>query len=493
MQDGIKKESRITPLDTSKLERIPPYNLEAEESLLGSMLISREAIASIIEITATGDFYRKSNQEVFNAILELFAKGEPVDPITVADYMKKKGILDEVGGKTFIHSLISNIPLAANAEYYGHIVRNHSILRKLIYAATEIATMGYEVPEDLSATVDKAQELIFSIYQDLNKGSSRSQISSIKDIVTEAYERVEQLHESGLEVSGIPSGFIDFDKLTSGLQKSDMTVIAARPGMGKTAFVLGIARHVAIKEKIPVAIFSLEMSKQQLAQRLMSAEAKIDLQKLRDGKIRENEWTRLGRAIEKLSESKIYVDDTAFLTVMDLRSRARMMVSNFGIKLLIVDYLQLMSSTSNYRGNKVQEITEISQNLKGIAKELDIPVIAVSQLSREVEKRESKRPLLADLRESGSIEQDADLVAFIYRDEYYEKENTKRPGEAELIIGKHRNGPIGKVNLQFNKRFALFSNLAGSFKVEKSNIDNQQPDVEYVKDSQANDRGEKNV
>ena len=484
---------RITPLDTSKLERIPPYNLEAEESLLGSMLISREAITLVAEITDAQDFYRKSNQEVFVAIIELFSKGEPVDPITVADYLKKKGLLDEVGGKTFIHSLISNIPLAANAEYYASIVRNHSILRKLIYAATKIATMGYEVPEDLSATVDKAQELIFSIYQDLNKGSNSSQITVMKDIVSEVYEQVEHLFETGSDISGIPTGFIDFDQLTSGLQKSDMVVIAARPGMGKTSFALGIARHVAIKEKLPVAIFTLEMSKQQVAQRLMSAEAGIDLQRLRNGRIKENEWTGLARAIEKLSESKIYVDDTVFLTVMDLRSRARMMVGNYGIKLIILDYLQLMAATSNYRGNRVLEITEISQNLKSIAKELNIPVIAVSQLSRGVEKRDSKIPNLADLRESGSIEQDADLVAFIYRDEYYEKENTKKPGEAELIIAKHRNGPIGKVKLQFNAKFALFSNLAESFRTEKSKIDNQPPDDRLKKDQQAKNRGEKNV
>jgi len=458
MLDKLKKDSRLMPLDTSRLQRIPPYNIEAEESLLGSMLISRDAVATIIEIAKADDFYRSSNQMIFEAILEMYSKGEPSDPITVADHLKKKGILDEVGGKTFIHSLISNIPLAANAEYYAKIVRNHSILRKLIYAATEIATMGYEVPEDLSATVDKAQELIFSIYKDLNSGNSRNAISAMKDIVSEVYEQIEALHESGSDISGIPTGFIDFDKYSSGLQNSDLVVIAARPGMGKTAFVLGIAKNIAMKEKIPIAIFSLEMSKQQVAQRLMSAQSGIDLQRLRDGKIRENEWTRLASAIEKLAECKLYIDDSAFLTVMDLRSRARMMASTYGIKMIVVDYLQLMQSTSNYRGNKVQEITEISQNLKGIAKELNIPVIAVSQLSREVEKREKKRPQLSDLRESGSIEQDADVVVFIYRDEYYDEQSSKK-GQAELIIAKHRNGPTGKVDLQFNKRYALFSNL----------------------------------
>ncbi len=466
MQDQIKKEGKLYPLDTSKLERIPPYNIEAEESLLGAMLISRDAIISVIEVVTAEDFYRKSNQEVFNTVKELYVKGEPADPITVADHLGKRGLLDEVGGKTFVHSLISNIPLAANAEYYAQIVRSNSILRKLIYAATEIATMGYEVPQDLNSTVDKAQQLIFSIYKDLNRGSTRDKVSVMKDIVTEAYELVEVLHEAKSDISGIPTGYIDFDRITSGFQNSDLIVIASRPGMGKTSLVMGMAKHIATREKLPIAIFSLEMSKQQVALRLMSAESRINLQKLRDGKIKDDEWIRLARAVEKLAECKIYIDDTAFLTVMDLRSRARMMVSTNNIKLIIVDYIQLMQSTTNYRGNKVLEITEISQNLKGIAKELNIPVVAVSQLSREVEKREKKRPLLADLRESGSIEQDADLVAFIYRDDYYEKDESKHTGKAEIMIAKHRNGPTGKLDLRFNKEFASFSNLSKSYQTE---------------------------
>lgn len=466
MQEQIKKERELVPLDTSRLERIPPYNIEAEESLLGSMLISRDAIVSIIELVAAEDFYRKSNREVFNAIIELYIKGEPADPITVADCLKRKGLLDEVGGKTFIHSLISNIPLAANAVYYARIVRNNSILRKLIYAATEIATMGYEVPDDLQSTVDKAQQLVFSVYKDLNSGSAGDRISVMKDIVSEAYEQVEILHEAGSDISGIPSGYVDYDHFTSGFQNSDLIVIAARPGMGKTSFVLGIAKYIAMKEKLPVAIFSLEMSKQQIALRMISAESKIDLQRVRDGKIKDDEWIQLARSVEKLADCKIFIDDTAFLTIMDLRARARMMASTNNIKLIIVDYMQLMQSTTNYKGNKVLETTEISQNLKGIAKELNIPVIAVSQLSREVEKRDDKRPNLADLRESGSIEQDADLVTFIYRDDYYAKDESRNSVKAEIIIAKHRNGPTGKSALQFNKKIALFSNLSESYQKE---------------------------
>ena len=466
MKEQIKREGKLSPLDTSKLERIPPYNIEAEESLLGSMLISRDAIVSVMEIVDEGDFYRKSNQEIFNTIMELYIKGEPADPITIADNLKKKGLLDEVGGKTYIHSLISNVPLASNAEYYAQIVRSNSILRKLIYAATKIATMGYEVPEDLGSTVDRAQQLIFEVYKDLSGGSEKAKVAVMKNVVTEAYELIEALHEAKSDISGVPSGYIDYDQMTSGFQNSDLIVIAARPGMGKTSFVLGMARNVAMLEKIPVAIFSLEMSKQQVAQRLMSAEAKINLHSLRKGKIKESQWSQLARAVERLSECKIYIDDTAFLTVMDLRARARMMVSVNNVKLIIVDYLQLMQSTTNYRGNKVLEITEISQNLKGIAKELNVPVVAVSQLSREVEKRDKKRPILADLRESGSIEQDADLVTFIYRDDYYEEDETKHTGKAEIRISKHRNGPIGKVGMYFNKEYALFSNLSKSFQVE---------------------------
>jgi len=259
---------------------------------------------------------------------------------------------------------------------------------------------------------------------------------------------------------------VDYDQLTSGFQNSDLIIIAARPGMGKTSFVLGIARNIAMREKLPVAIFSLEMSKQQIALRLMSAESRINLHNLRKGKIKDDEWAKLARAVERLSECKIYIDDTAFLNVMDLRARARMMVTTNDVKLIIVDYLQLMQPTTNYRGNKVLEITEISQNLKGIAKELNIPVIAVSQLSREVEKRDKKRPFLADLRESGSIEQDADIVVFIYRGDYYEEDENKHTGEAEIIVAKHRNGPTGKINMQFNKEFALFSNLSKPYQIE---------------------------
>jgi len=396
MQNQFKKTGQVMPLDTSRLDRVPPYNLEAEESVLGSMLISREAIMTVLEILSEEDFYRKSNQEIFRSIKELFAAGEPIDVITLADYLQKKNLLEETGGNTYIHSLISSIPLAANAEHYARIVKHNAVLRKLIYAATEIATMGYEVPEDLYSTVDRSQQLIFSIYQDLNNDKRSGKFSVIKDVLSEVYEQVESLYSKKSKITGVPTGYTDLDKLTSGLHASDLIIIASRPGMGKTSFALGIARNAAMAEKIPVAIFSLEMSKEQIAQRLMCSESRIDLHRLRSGNLRDDEWVKLAGAIETLAECNIYIDDAAFLTIMDLRSRARMLASSYGIKLLIVDYLQLLQSGVNYKENRVLEVTDISRNLKSIAKELKIPVIAVSQLSREVEKRESKKPFLAD-------------------------------------------------------------------------------------------------
>jgi replicative DNA helicase len=461
MQNQAKRSNQVKPLDTSKLDRVPPYNLEAEESTLGSMLISREAVMAVIEILSEEDFYRKTNQEIFKSLKELFAKGEPIDTITAADYLKKKGILEEVGDNTYIHSLVSNLPLAANAAYYARIVKHMAVLRRLIYAATEIAVMGYEVPENLSLTIDKAQQLIFSIYQDVNNDSKSGKFSAIKDVLSDVYTQVTNLYEKKSSMTGIATGFIDLDKKTSGLQDSDLIIIASRPGMGKTSFAMQIARNAAMIEKIPVAFFSLEMSKEQIAQRLMCSEARIDLQRLRSGNLRDDEWPKLGRAIENLAQCDIYIDDAAFLTVMDLRSRARMLVSSHGIKLLIVDYLQLMQSGINFKENRVLEITEISRNLKGIAKELKIPVIALSQLSREVEKRDKKRPVLADLRESGAIEQDADMVLLLYRDDYYD-ETSSEAGLAEINIAKHRNGPTGTIKLKFFKEYTLFVNASNT-------------------------------
>lgn len=441
-------------LDTCHLDRVPPHNIEAEESLLGAMMISKDAVLTASEIVDMDDFYRDSNREVYRAITNLYSQGEPVDPVTVAEELKKMGSLEKVGGKVFIHSLVSNVPIAANARYYATIVNNNALLRRLINAATRIATMGYEVPSDIESTIDKAEQLIF----DVSKQRHKSKPSSLKELLAETFEQIEKLYDSKSYMTGLPTGYIEFDKKTAGLQPSDLIVVAARPAMGKTSFVLGIAQHVALVEKKALAIFSLEMSKQQLTQRLMCSEARIDASRLRSGTLRDEDWPKLSRAVGRLAEAQIFIDDTASITLLELRAKIRRLMARQELSLIIVDYLQLMQAGVNYE-NRQQEISDISRSLKILGRELNIPVIAVSQLSRAVEQRTNKRPMLADLRESGAIEQDADLVVFIYRDEVY-NEDTEDRGIAEVIIGKHRNGPTGMVKMAFLEQYTKFTNLA---------------------------------
>jgi replicative DNA helicase len=441
-------------LDTSRLDRVPPHNIEAEESLLGAMMISKDAVLTASEIVDIDDFYRDSNREVYRAITNLYSQGEPVDPVTVAEELKKMGSLEKVGGKVFIHSLVSNVPIAANAKYYATIVNNNALLRRLINAATRIATMGYEVPSDIESTIDKAEQLIF----DVSKARHKSKPSSLKELLAETFEQIEKLYDSKSYLTGLPTGYIEFDKKTAGLQPSDLIVVAARPAMGKTSFTLGIAQHVALVEKKALAIFSLEMSKQQLTQRLMCSEARIDASRLRSGTLRDEDWPKLSRAVGRLAEAQIFIDDTASITLLELRAKIRRLMARQELSLIIVDYLQLMQAGVNYE-NRQQEISDISRSLKILGRELNIPVIAVSQLSRAVEQRTNKRPMLADLRESGAIEQDADLVVFIYRDEVY-NEDTEDRGIAEVIIGKHRNGPTGMVKMAFLEQYTKFTNLA---------------------------------
>ncbi|GFP22024.1 replicative DNA helicase [Candidatus Hakubella thermalkaliphila] len=441
-------------LDTSRLDRVPPHNIEAEESLLGAMMISKDAVLTASEIVDMDDFYRDFNREVYRAITNLYSQGEPVDPVTVAEELKKMGFLEKVGGKVFIHSLVSNVPIAANAKYYATIVNNNALLRRLINAATRIATMGYEVPSDIESTIDKAEQLIF----DVSKQRHKSKLSSLKELLAETFEQIEKLYDSKSYLTGLPTGYIEFDKKTAGLQPSDLIVVAARPAIGKTSFTLGIAQHVALVEKKAVAIFSLEMSKQQLTQRLMCSEARIDASRLRSGTLRDEDWPKLSRAVGRLAEAQIFIDDTASITLLELRAKIRRLMARQELSLIIVDYLQLMQAGLNYE-NRQQEISDISRSLKILGRELNIPVIAVSQLSRAVEQRSNKRPMLADLRESGAIEQDADLVVFIYRDEVY-NEDTEDRGIAEVIIGKHRNGPTGMVKMAFLEQYTKFTNLA---------------------------------
>lgn len=449
---AIKKSKNS--LDLTRLDRIPPHNIEAEESILGAMMISQDAIAVAGEVLDEDDFYRNAHRKIYNSIKNLYVRGEAADPITVVEELKKMNILEEVGGRAYIHTLVSNVPLAANARHYSTIVAQNATLRRLIEAATKIATMGYEVPEDLEKTIDTAEQLIFSVSKRRLKGD----FTILKDLLTEGFEQIEKLHEKGSQITGLPTGYTDFDRLTTGLQKSDLIIIAGRPSMGKTSFVLGTAQHIGLNFKKPVAIFSLEMARHQLSQRIMCSEARIDASRLRTGRLKEEDWPKLAKTVGELAESPIYIDDTASINVMELRAKARRLMTQKDLALIIVDYLQLMTGPLGLQ-NRQQEISEISRSLKILGRELNVPIVAVSQLSRACELRQDKRPQLADLRESGAIEQDADLVAFIYRDELYYPDS-EDAGIAEILIRKHRNGPTGVIRLAFLSQFTKFVDLA---------------------------------
>lgn len=442
-------------LTTVPLERVLPHNMEAEQSLLGSMLLSHEAIPDAIDVGVTADdFYREAHGHIFNAITHLYATGEPSDPITVSEELKSLGVLEDVGGQLYLHTLMSVVPTAANARYYAQIVQRNALLRALIHVANQVASLAYESPEDVNAAVDRAESLIFQV---AHKRISEKFVH-IKGLLEESFEAIEKLNLENRRVTGLPTGFLDLDEKTAGLQPSDLIIIASRPGMGKTSLVLNIAQHVALTEKIPVAIFSLEMSRLQLAQRLMCSEARIDASALRTGSLRDDDWPKLSRAMGRLADAPILIDDTANITAMEIRAKARRLMAQYKLGLVVVDYLQLMQGERRSE-NRQQEISDISRSLKILGRELNIPIIAVSQLSRQVEHRERKRPVLADLRESGAIEQDADLVTFIYREEYYDKDSADK-GVAELIIAKHRNGPTGEIRLAFMPQYTKFANLA---------------------------------
>lgn len=432
------------------IEKLPPQNLDAESSTLGAMLIERDAIAKVVEVINPSDFYKDSHQSIYGVIFHLFENGDPVDLITVTEELKKRNQLEAVGGVSYLTALINSVPTAANVEYYAYIVKEKSELRNLIYSGTSIVQMGYEAKESVEEIIDKSEQLIFSIAQRRTKRD----FMPLKSILTGTFEKIEELYARKAHVTGVPSGFKELDYYTAGLQPSEFIVIAARPSMGKTALALNIARNVAVKEKLPVAFFSLEMSRDQMVQRLICSEARINAQRLRTGHLEEADWPHITRAMAVLSEAPIYIDDSAAVTVLEMRSKARRLKVKYGLELLIVDYLQLIRGSRRIE-NRTQEISEISRQIKGLAKELNIPVIAISQLSREVEKRVDKHPFLADLRESGAIEQEADVVAFIYRDEYYNP-NTDKVNIAEIILAKQRNGPTASLELVFLKEYTKF-------------------------------------
>ncbi len=439
---------------------VPPQNLDAEESVLGAMMLSPGAIGAVSEVLDSGgrDFYRESHAKIYTAALALYAKGEPVDAITLVDELDERSDLEGVGGSARVHELAALVPASANAKHYAQIVHESAILRGLIRAGGEISRLGWERPGDTTGLVDQAEQIVFELGQE----RATSEFSRIDDLLKESFERITHLYELGADVTGVPSGFRDLDRITSGFQEGNLIIVAARPGMGKSALGLGIATNVAVRHGKPVALFTLEMSKAEVTQRMMCAEAKVELHRLRTGRLGQDDWPRLTAACDRLAKAPIYVDDTGSITMMEIRSKARRLKSKHpDLGLILVDYMQLMTSGTSAE-NRVQEVSQISRALKVLARDLDVPVVAMSQLSRAVEQRHDKRPILSDLRESGSIEQDADIVTFIYRDDYYNPDDSQDPGVAEVIVAKHRNGPTDKVKLSFIAQYAKFADLAAA-------------------------------
>lgn len=434
-------------------DKMVPHNVEAEQAVLGALLIDPDAIFKVNTFVRAADFYVERHQWIYDAMLALHERREVIDFVTLCDELARREQLAELGGAAYITALINATPTALNVEYYGHIVERTSILRRLIGAAGEIAALAYEDTDDVDDVVDRAEQILFGVSQ---RRIARD-VMPIRDVISEYYDRIDYLYQHKGETIGVPTGFHNIDKLLGGLQKSDLIIVAARPGMGKTSLMLSIALNAARKYNQRVAIFSLEMSAEQLVQRLISSETGIDSQRLRIGNLRDDEWPIFTQATGALSETMIFIDDTPSISSMQVRTKARRLYAEYGLDLLIIDYLQLMQSDRRSE-NRVQEISFLSRSLKGLARELNIPVMVASQLSRAVEQRNDKHPMLSDLRESGSIEQDADIVAFIYREDYYSPES-EQANIAEVIVSKHRNGPTGMVPLFFKKELAQFTEI----------------------------------
>ena len=436
---------------------VPPQNLDAEESVLGAMMLSPGAIGAVSETLKSEDFYYQKHGKIYEAAVALYARGDPVDAVTLVDELERRGELEAVGGKVQIHELAALAPAASNASHYARIIREQATLRGLVRAGTEIARLplerdGEEAPE----LVDRAEQIIF----DLSQQRVTGEFTKIDALLKESFERITALYETGADITGVPSGFRELDKLTSGFQPGNLVILAARPSMGKSGLALNIAANLAVRHEAPVALFTLEMSKAEVTQRLMCSEAKVESQRLRSGGLAPDDWPRLTTACDRLAKAPLYIDDTGSITMMEIRSKARRLkMKEPSLALIVVDYLQLMSGAGTAE-NRVQEVSQISRSLKVLARDLDVPVLALSQLSRAVEQRHDKRPVLSDLRESGSLEQDADLVLFIYRDEYYSGDESPDKGLAEVHLAKHRNGPTDTVKLSFLKRFAKFADLA---------------------------------
>ncbi|OKO96803.1 replicative DNA helicase [Geobacillus proteiniphilus] len=439
-------------------ERIPPQSIEAEQAVLGAVFLDPTALTLASERLIPEDFYRAAHQKIFHAMLRVADKGEPVDLVTVTAELAALEQLEEVGGVSYLSELADSVPTAANVEYYARIVEEKSLLRRLIRTAASIAQDGYTREDEIDVLLDEAERKIMEVSQRKHSGAFKN----IKDVLVQTYDNIEMLHNRNGDITGIPTGFTELDRMTSGFQRSDLIIVAARPSVGKTAFALNIAQNVATKTNENVAIFSLEMSAQQLVMRMLCAEGNINAQNLRTGKLTPEDWGKLTMAMGSLSNAGIYIDDTPSIRVSDIRAKCRRLKQESGLGMVVIDYLQLIQGSGRNRENRQQEVSEISRSLKALARELEVPVIALSQLSRSVEQRQDKRPMMSDLRESGSIEQDADIVAFLYRDDYYNKDSENK-NIIEIIIAKQRNGPVGTVQLAFIKEYNKFVNLERRF------------------------------
>lgn len=437
-----------------ELGKIPPHDIEAEQAVIGSMLIDKDAIMSAVEVLKPEDFYREDNKIIYEAILNLYNRAEPVDIITLKTELQSMKQLESVGGLEYIAQLPDKVPTTANVEQYIKIIEEKSALRALIKTANDLISLGYDQTQDVEDILDSAERRIFEVIQDRNQKG----YASIKDILVDTFTELEQLYNQKQHITGVPTGFADLDYITAGLHKSDLVIVAARPAMGKSAFALNLATNAAVRANTPVAIFSLEMSKEQMTNRILCSEAMVDSNKVRTGKIEDDDWQKLAEASGNLSQAQIYIDDTPGISIMEIRAKARKLKLEKNIGMVVIDYIQLIQGNSRKGGSREQEISEISRSLKILAKEINVPIIALSQLSRSVEQRPDHRPMLSDLRESGAIEQDADIVMFLYRDDYYNPETDKK-NIAEIILAKHRAGSTGTVELLWLGSYTKFANL----------------------------------
>jgi len=444
----------VVQINTQIIGRIPPHSLEAEQSILGAMILDKEAINTAVEIIRPDDFYKEANKEIFESIIVLFNKNEPVDLITLSEELKRRGTLENIGGITYLANLSSGVGTSANTKYYCKIVEERSILRRLIHSCNDIIGKSFADEEEVNAIIERAEKSIF----DITQGRHREGFSPLSEVLLDSFAQIEERAANQGALTGLTTGYIDLDNKISGLQKSDLVLLAARPSMGKTALAINIATNSALKADAKVAIFSLEMGKEQLVQRMISSMAHVDLQKIISGNLSEDEWMQVINSMGPLSKANIYIDDTAGITLMEMKAKCRRLKIEKGLDLIVIDYLQLMELQGRQESRQ-QEISTISRGLKGLAKEMECPVMALSQLSRAPELRSDHRPILSDLRESGAIEQDADIVMFLYRDEYYHEDSEKK-NIGELIIAKHRNGPTGNLELAFKKEYTKFVNMA---------------------------------